>query len=230
MIQNDFQILINKYQETCNPDDRYTSFDYCYNYFSETKDLTEDMEKSCLTLGFYLASWGMFRGSSFLLNKSSRHFIPTINFINGLDRKIWEIDIDNYTDENIQLLIETYHGLKEKLILNGNTSLTLITKIMLGVFGNVPAFDSYFCDTFRTIYKTERCGFRRFNEKSLSCLRHFYEKQKDKIDVISKKETFTTDFNSGNKTHIHYPKAKIVDMYGFIYQQKDDLSNNYKGN
>ncbi|EKM28037.1 hypothetical protein VCHENC02_6024, partial [Vibrio harveyi] len=33
-----------------------------------------DMEKSCLALGFYLASWGMFRGSSFMLEKSAKNF------------------------------------------------------------------------------------------------------------------------------------------------------------
>jgi hypothetical protein len=29
---------------------------------------------SCLQIGFYLASWGMMRGSSFLLEKSVRNF------------------------------------------------------------------------------------------------------------------------------------------------------------
>ena len=50
---------------------RYASFDYCYNYFhpSNSNDFTEDIEKSCLAIGFYLASWGMFRGSSFLLDQ-----------------------------------------------------------------------------------------------------------------------------------------------------------------
>ena len=34
------------------------------------------------------------------------------------------------------------------------------------------------------------------------------------IDNLSK-NTFTTDFLSGEKTKINYPKAKIIDMYGF---------------
>jgi hypothetical protein len=33
----------------------------------------------CLQLGFYLASWGMLRGSSTLLCKSTRHYEPVIN-------------------------------------------------------------------------------------------------------------------------------------------------------
>ena len=69
-------------------DHRFKSFDYCYNYFVTNSDLTLDIEKSCLTLGFYLASWGMFRGSSFLLQKSAKHFQPTIEYIATLDKKI----------------------------------------------------------------------------------------------------------------------------------------------
>ena len=44
---------------------------------------------------------------------------------------------------------------------------TLVTKIMLGVFGNVPAFDSYF-----------RLGSNMgtFNEHSLEQIKKFYDK------------------------------------------------------
>jgi hypothetical protein len=63
------------------PDERYTSFDYCFNYFQvfreqdRVKEIAalESMQLSCLHLGFYLASWGMFRGSSTLLLKSLKH-------------------------------------------------------------------------------------------------------------------------------------------------------------
>ncbi len=39
--------------------------------------------------------------------------------------------------------------------------------------------------------------------------------------VINKlsSETFTTDFATGEKTVLNYPKAKIIDMYGFFYGQ-----------
>ncbi len=70
MKQADIKLVIEDFKLKSNPDDRYTSFDYCYNYFRTTNDLNQDIEKSCLVLGFYLASWGMFRGSSFLLQHS----------------------------------------------------------------------------------------------------------------------------------------------------------------
>ncbi|MDD2257147.1 MAG: hypothetical protein PHQ26_02465 [Bacteroidales bacterium] len=213
MIKTDIEKIVNKYKSHSNPDDRYTSFDYCYNYFRKTNDLTQDIEKSCLALGFYLASWGMFRGSSFLLQKSVKHFEGTIRYIATLDKSIWEIDVDSYDEKNIQTIIKTYCDIKFNLINKDNSDLILITKILLGVFGFIPAFDNNFCDSFRTIYSGQ-CGFRKVNEKSLAFIRRFYESNKTTIDKLSS-ETFTTDFMTGQKTTLHYPKSKIIDMYGF---------------
>ncbi|MDO9152435.1 MAG: hypothetical protein Q7U47_01785 [Paludibacter sp.] len=135
MKRTDIESVIEDFKSKSKPDDRYTSFDYCYNYFWTTNDLNKDIEKSCLVLGFYLASWGMFRGSSFLLQHSIKHFQRTIEYINTLDKSVWKIDVDNYTEENIETIISIYKEIKERLILNGNTDLTLITKVLLGVFG-----------------------------------------------------------------------------------------------
>lgn len=215
--RTDIEIEINKFVAKSNPDERYTSFDYCYNYFLRTKDLNKDVEKSCLTLGFYLASWGMFRGSSFLLQKSVKHFEPTINYISTLDRSVWKIDVDSYNDQNIQTIISIYNEIKKCLITNKNADLTLTTKILLGVFGFIPAFDNYFCNAFR-ILTNGQCGFRKVNKQSLTFIKDFYEANKLTIDNLSE-QTFTTDFTTGQKTKINYPKAKIIDMYGFTVGQ-----------
>ncbi len=52
------------------PNERYASFDYCFNYFQSFRELGNisalagpaNVQLSCLQLGFYLASWGMLRG------------------------------------------------------------------------------------------------------------------------------------------------------------------------
>lgn len=217
MTKTDIEIIVNKFKSQSNPDDRYTSFDYCYNYFRLTNDLTQDIEKSCLVLGFYLASWGMFRGSSFLLQKSVKHFETTIRYIATLDKSIWKIDVDNYNENNIKIILKTYQDIKFCLINKNNSDLTLVTKILLGVFGFVPAFDNYFCNSFREIYGGQ-CGFRKVNVKSLSFIESFYKSNKTTIDKLSA-ETFTTDFITGQMTIINYPKAKIIDMYGFTTGQ-----------
>jgi hypothetical protein len=208
---------VDKYRADSGSDERYTSFDYCYNYFVTTPDLENDIERSCLTLGFYLASWGMFRGSSFLLQKSLKHFQPTISYINNLDKSVWNIDVDKYDNSNMMKIIEIYSDLKTHFIPTVKTDLTLITKVLLGVFGFIPAFDNNFCNAFRQI-SNYQCGFRKVNLKSLMQIKRFYDSNYEVIDHLSK-TTFTTDFKSGQKTEINYPKAKIIDMFGFITGQ-----------
>jgi hypothetical protein len=218
-IRTDIQKIVDEFKSKLTPDDRYTSFDYCYSYFRTTTpdQLTTDIEKSCLALGYYLASWGMLR-NSFLLQKSAKHFQPTIQYIAQLDNSVLEIDVDNYSEKNIKTIIEIYTDIKKRIILNGNMDLTLINKILLGVFGFIPAFDNYFCNSFRDIFDG-RCGFRRVNENSLDCIKQFYKANKTTIDSLSK-NTFTTDFLTEQNTKINYPKAKIIDMYGFMLKNE----------
>jgi len=213
MKQDDIEEIVMNYYNQMNPERRYTSFDYCYNYFHTTSDLTKDMEQSCLQLGFYLASWGMYRGSSFLLQKSVKIFEPIIQYISSLPASIWEIDVDNYDLERMETIKEIYSKIKSKLIPKKKADLTLVTKILLGVFGFIPAFDDNFCKTFRNISNGD-CGFRKLNNNSLSVIKEFYDDNKLVIDNLSE-STFTIDFKTGQKTEIKYPKAKIIDMYGF---------------
>jgi hypothetical protein len=222
LIRTDIEEVVTDFISKLGSNDRFASFDYCYNYFRTTNDLTRDIEKSCLTLGFYLASWGMFRGSSFLLQKSAKHFERTVDYVANLDRSVWEIDVDTYTDQNIQKIISIYGDVKDLLIDNANADLTLITKVLLGVFGFVPAFDNYFSETFRRI-SNGQCGFRRVNTKSLTFIQSFYEANQLTIDNLSNR-TFTTDFMTGKKTARTYPKAKIIDMYGFMASQTASAS------
>jgi hypothetical protein len=74
--------------------------------------------------------------------------------------------------------------------------------------------DSYFIKSFKVLFKKDKCGFSVVNEKSLKCIKVFYDSNKNVIGKISS-NTYTNDFISGNKTNFNYPKAKIFDMYGF---------------
>jgi hypothetical protein len=42
----DIENVVNGFKVESMPLDRYTSFDFCYNYFLTTKDLNADIEKS----------------------------------------------------------------------------------------------------------------------------------------------------------------------------------------
>jgi len=198
------------------PYERYSSFDYCFNYFQSFKNKKDiannkNLELSCLHLGFYLASWGMLRGSSFLLEKSFAYYKDIIKFISKYDKKIWNIDFE-YSDADINLLIK----FKEDFIKEFNTnkhnySETLITKIMLGVFGSVPAYDFYFKKFLRSEKITQS-----FSKKSLYGLNEFYKNNEGLINLKSKSiKTFV--FLSEKVSKINYTNAKIIDMIGFSY-------------
>ena len=196
------------------PLERYASFDYCFNYFQAFRESgtanevahATNMQESCLQLGFYLASWGMLRGSSMLLKKSIKVYEPVIHAIASADTPIWDIDADGYTASNIEKIIDFEKTLQQTLPASQSTlpSQTLVTKIMLGVFGNVPAFDTNFKNGFRVF---------TFSPKSLSRIGQFY---RDNKDIIEKYRINTLDFLSGQPTKRRYSRAKVIDMVFFI--------------
>lgn len=166
------------------PMHRFSSFDYCYRYFYTTskEQLINDMEKSCLVLGFYLASWGMFRGKSSLLQRSARYYEAAIEYISTKPNKCWDIDICCGAEDNIDQLMDLYEDLRARLASPSVSHLTLITKVMLGVFGTVPAFDQYFIGAFRSI--VPGAGFRTFGKKSLAKVLDFYRANQSVIDQL----------------------------------------------
>lgn len=193
------------------PVERYASFDYCFNYFQSFREEglidrlpnPEHIQISCLQLCFYLASWGMLRGSSPLLQKSAKFYEPLIRYIASAPRELWEIDADRYSPTNIDLLIECRRNISTALLPCGASD-TLATKIMLGVFGNVPAFDSAFKYGF---------GVSTFGRAALGKILQFYIENQE---VIEKYRVPTIDFVSGEPTQRHYTRAKVIDMVFFI--------------
>jgi hypothetical protein len=191
------------------PDARYASFDYCFNYFQsfrESSNLTglasvENIQISCLQLGFYLASWGMLRGSAGLLQRSARHFTPVIEAIASTESSVWEIDADRYTESNIEALLDLARRLRQA---NGGMSDTLVTKVMLGVFGSVPAFDTNFRRGF---------GVTTFRAKALRKVGAFYA---DNAELLDSYRVPTLDFVTGELTERLYTRAKVIDMAFFI--------------
>lgn len=193
-----------------NPTARYASFDYCFNYFQgfkNKKDIANEknIQNSCLHLAFYLASWGMLRGSSFLLQKSIKFYEPLIKYISETDKAFWEIDVNNYKENNnIEKLLQCYKDINERL--DSRASDILITKIMLGVFGNVPAFDTYF---------KQGSGLNTFNKESLEQIFNFY-KNNESIIYNESNNIKTFIFLDDEDINRNYTKAKIIDMIFFI--------------
>lgn len=209
---------IRKFNAKKGADERLASFDYCYSYFSKFrgKALLKDKEKSCAVLFSFLASWGMLRGSSFLRGRSMRSLIPVIEWIAQCDKRLYTIAPNEYVT-NLELLIDAYNRIREKLRMGKSRHITLVTKIMLGVFGCVPAYDRFFCKAFSAVAHGE-CSFTSFQKKSLTTLSAFYVVNKMAIDKHAR-SIKTYDFNSGRKNGVNYTPAKIIDMFGYINGQ-----------
>jgi hypothetical protein len=198
------------------PQERYASFDYCYNHFQSFRErgsvcslaAPEHLAESCLHVAWYLASWGMLRNSP-LLGKSMRFCEPLITGIASFDPTIWEIDVDRYNEQTIAVLLQCKEMIGEKLC-DGKRAATdtLVTKVMLGVFGNVPAFDRYF---------RQAIGVNAMTKSSLERVREFYGRKRPVIDAH---RIPTLDLVTGAETDRLYTKAKIIDMIGFIAGQR----------
>lgn len=150
---------------------RYKSWERCRNAFINRDINNPDYENLALNLAWYLASWGMLRGSSFLLQCDySVHIVPIRDIL--LNKKYEELfSIDPLKDKTekdkteeekylellfggkgipgiVKELKEYYSACRNVIKGKNNTSddfsNTLITKILLGVFGCIPAYDDYF--------------------------------------------------------------------------------------
>jgi hypothetical protein len=193
-----------------SPMGRYASFDYCYNYFRAYHEddavdqiaADANVQGSCLQLGFYLASWGMLRGSSVLLQRSARHLVPVVEAIAQAPAFAWMIDADDYSLDVCDKLMDIRTSIRSAF--PEQASDTLVTKIMLGVFGCVPAFDTNFKRGFE-VWTLSRSSLRKVAE--------FY---RDHAEVIEANRVPTLDFVSGQPTHRKYSRAKVIDMIFFV--------------
>lgn len=206
----DIERNLQAYLAAREPMARYTSFDYCFNYFQSHREQAklpellrgDALQVSCLHLGFYLASWGMLRGSSALLRRSVRHFIPLIEVVANSSAEIWELDANMYGDGNCPVLFDTARRITAAL--PDGASDILVTKIMLGTFGCVPAFDTYFKKGF---------GVSTFGSKALRKVGEFYRAN---AEVIERNRVQTLEFDSGEATERRYSRAKVIDMIFFV--------------
>jgi hypothetical protein len=193
---------------------RSQSYDHCYNYFDDTKDPEADLEKSCAVLGFYLASWGMYRGSTYLQQETnSSHLAPAIRTIQTLRPTLAGIDLNNYSERNIDLVLSAYEEIKGALQIRQRSQVTIVTKVMVAAFGCIPAFDRNFSQAFRRALQPQaRLPHGRVDSDVLRMLAAFYQANQDGIEKLHR-ESRTVAFGTDTVTGHRLSRAKIVDMY-----------------
>lgn len=191
---------------------RFRSWEHNYKVFHDARmNENYDYDYLSLHLSFYLASWGMYRGSSFLLQKDYRIHIPVIKeLLNHKYDILCGIKCSEYRNiATMNLLFEladfisSYYEkireeVKEKEILN-DISETLVTKVLMGVLGCCPAYDRYFKEGLAK----EHIGIKRFNAKAMMELVDFYEANLEKFEETR---------NKMNVEGLPYPQMKLIDM------------------
>ena len=221
-------LIINssiKFFNDLNADEhgRYRSWEHCYSHFiNARKNNNVNVDYLSLQLAFYLASWGMYRGSSFLLQKDYRVHIPVVREIlsnkydslAGIECKDFKNETNQKLLKEINAFIANYYDVIRHEVrgsaLKNNLSETLITKILMGTLGCVPAYDRYFVTGIRS----QKIASGTYNIKSILQLVDFYEKNMEQLDSVQK------NFNVADML---YPQMKILDM-GF-WQIGFDLDN-----
>jgi len=189
---------------------RYRSWEHCYSYFRRSRHgVGTDRDHAALQLGFYLASWGMYRGSSFLLQHTSTVHRGVIDVVaDPRFDELWETDLGASPEDVrfVPLVLELVADVAQAYApfvgtSSGQPTDTLISKIVLGTFGCLPACDRYFIDGF----KSQGLPFSGLNAKFVErvitfCQDHLPDLRAEQ-DEISK------------RSGIRYPLMKLVDMY-----------------
>ena len=191
---------------------RYRSWEHCYSNFYHARGKNDvDVDYLSLQLAFYLASWGMYRGSSFLLQKDYKVHIPVVEellsskygSLTGIDCvELKKEDNQKKLKELNNFLTEYYDKIRREVKeqdLKNTLSYTLITKILMGTMGCVPAYDRYFIAGI----KNQKVATGNYNIKSILQLVEFYENNVSRLEPVREK-MWVYD--------LPYPQMKMLDM------------------
>lgn len=200
---------------------RYLSWEHSYKVFAPhvgKPPTDETADYLALHLGFYLASWGMYRASSFLFYRDYKVHIPVVKellkpeyallrdikcadyFPNKADcfSTLYELSAeltDIYTPVRESYYKQTGKSEPEKFV-----SEILITKILMGVLGCAPAYDQYFVKGLKGYIKTREYGL----PQSMIELSEFYSAHESEFENL---RAFVSELCG-----MEYPQMKIVDM------------------
>ncbi len=153
----------------------------------------------------------MYRGSSFLLQKDYKVHIPVVkellkpeyDCLFGIEcRDLRKESMQNKLKALASFLSLHYENerksVKEKDT-NSKISPTLITKVLMGTLGCVPAYDRYFIEGI----KDQKVSTGTYNMKSLLRLVDFYESNYDRLEEARQGLTVYG---------LPYPQMKLLDM------------------
>ena len=195
-----------------NENGRSRSWEHCYRVFRDARtDPSPDYDYLSLHLAFYLASWGMYRGSSFLLQRDYKVLSPIVEKVLKPEYDcLFGLACTDLRNDDVQTqLTNVYNDIANDFgpvrnqvagrEVESPVSQVLITKILMGTLGCVPAYDRFFGIGAKYL------GLEKdtYQEKSLRELVDFYEAHNDRLE----------DARRGMRTEdLTYPQLKLLDM------------------
>jgi len=196
------------------PHDRDRSWEHCYEHFQSTDPTTlkKNHTQAALQLGFYLASWGMYRGSSFLLQYAYTIHEGVVDVV--LESKfapLWDKEFGSRsTDITLaSLILELCQEIKKVYqpfasAIHKNVSDILLTKVVLGTAACFPAWDTYFHKGYKHSGFSPPSGLTvPFIEEVLQfCWQHLSEFKNEQARIEREQ-----------KMPYPYPLMKLEDMY-----------------
>ena len=188
-----------------NEHHRCRSWEHCYQYFRSKppQELLKDKTHAALQLGFYLASWGMYRGSGFLLQHDYKIHEGVVERIASSEfSELWQIEIGLHRSNRQyeEVILRAAKAIRNAYTPYGNATDTLATKVLLGTLACVPAYDRFFKEGFK------RAGnqYTGLNADFISQVIQFCEKHSDELCTVQAEI---------GKSDTQYPLMKLVDMY-----------------
>ena len=208
-----------------NENGRSRSWEHCYRVFRDARtDPSPDCDYLSLHLAFYLASWGMYRGSSFLLQKDYKVLVPIVEKILKPEydclfgvacADLREAEVQGSLENLNKYIAKHFEPIRDEVAgrkVPSSVSPVLITKILMGTLGCVPAYDRVFQDGAKYL----GLEHNSYKEKSLRELADFYEAHNDRLEEA--RRGFEVD-------GLIYPQMKLIDMgfwqVGFEKEARD---------
>lgn len=199
---------IRKYYDDIAADEhhRYRSWEHCYRFFRRMgpSEAKRNRDEAALQLGFYLASWGMYRGSSFLLQRAyTAHYGVIDNLASPQFAVLWKSDFGAEQQDVAlsQTVLRAASAVREAYEPFGQPTDTLVTKVLLGTLGCLPACDRFFVQGF----KSDGFAFSYLNAAFIERLLQFCRNNCAELRA----EQMKIREASG----VDYPTMKLVDMY-----------------
>ena len=184
---------------------REYSWVHCSNYFRRQSPdaIRADRDHAALQLGFYLASWGMYRGSSFLLQHAYTIHLGVIDRLTAPESAtLWSEEFGANEDSGlVHAILYLYEGIRSAYSPFKPTD-TLVTKVLLGTVGCSPALDTYFALGWKHSEFGVPCRMDSvFLEHALRfCRANILELQAQQAAIEQAQG-------------LRYPLMKLVDMY-----------------